>query len=584
MRLSIQTAVWLTAGLIFRAIIAQDLSPGGPVHPGQPENCNGWHTIISGDNCQNVSQRYGISLQQFLAWNPAVSSDCRNNFWLESAYCVRVGTSSSKPSTSTSTPTSNAKLSSTSKATSRTTSSAATTKSSVARTSTNSRSITSYNSTYSALHPVTSWNITATSTDKTWPPTKTLAGQISICNAWHRVIPGDTCQRLVSKFGLRSIEDFLSWNPAAKEDCEMLIADYYVCISVQRQLGNTDLEWDTAQPEFTEPPEPTEYTSVTRPPADSSFTPSPSHGPMPSNCKVFHKAAANQNCNDLVNSYGYFSQEQFLTWNPALNGNCLGLWLDTWYCVGAYSDNDLPLPAHRATKPTEGNTPSGYPGDCTRWYQTTDDDTCDLIALMFGSFSPVDFRNWNPSVFGDCSGIVPKAWYCVGRPGTPTTRTAGAPSPTHQIPSTRPTQSGISAACTSFWLVGATDTCHSIARQAGISRDDFHSWNRAIATGSCAGLAADYYVCVAVGDQGSSSQRPNETRTSQTAPSTRSMATTRLTITSSRPITTTTAASGPVHTPSPVRENMAKNCVRFHLQQPDEFCGAMASDAGIPLA
>jgi hypothetical protein len=574
MHLSIQRVAWLAASLTLPAVIAQDSSPGGLVHPGQPENCNGWHTIISGDDCQNVAQRYRISLQQFLTWNPAVSSDCRDNFWLESAYCVRVGTGSPKPSSSI--PTSTSKTISTSKVASQTTITSASKRSTI------STPTTLNNSTYSPLHPVTSWNVTATSTDKTWPPTKTLAGQIAICNAWHRVIPGETCQRMLNQFGIRSIDEFLRWNPAAKDDCEMLIADYHVCVGVQRQVGNTNLEWDTAQPVFTEPPEPTKYTPITRTLADSSFTPSPSHGPMPSNCKAFHQAGADQNCNDLVNTYGYFSQEQFLAWNPALNGNCLGLWLDTWYCVGAYSDNDLPLPAHRSTKPTEGNIPSGYPADCTRWYQTTDGDTCDLIALMFGSFSQAEFGNWNPSVFGDCSGIVSNAWYCIGRPGTPTTRTAGAPSAT-QPPSTRPTQSGISTACTSFWLVGATDTCDSIVRQAGISLDTFHSWNLAITKGSCAGLAANYYVCVAVDGQGSSSQGPSEIKTTQAAASTRSMTTNRPTSASTRPTTTTTTAPGPVQTPSPVREDMAKNCARFYLQKSGEFCGDMATGGGISL-
>ncbi|KAI8940058.1 hypothetical protein NX059_003777 [Plenodomus lindquistii] len=466
MHLSLRKAIWVTAGLSLPAVIAQSSTPNGPVHPGQPENCNGWHTVVKDDNCQSVSQRYSITLQQFFEWNPAVSSDCQSNFWIDSAYCVRIGKSSSKLSTSISS-TSTSKAISISKSTSQAT-----------ITSIPASSTTSYNSTYSVLHPVTSWNLTATSTEKTWPPTKTLAGQTTICNAWHLVVPGNTCQQMLNIFSIKSLNEFLSWNPAAKEDCEMLIADYWVCVGVQQQIGNTDIEWETAQPDFTAPPEPTEYTSVTLPTADSSFTPTPSHGPMPSNCKVFHQATANQNCNDLVSSYGYFSQEQFLTWNPALGGNCLGLWLDTWYCVGAYSDQDLPLPAHRNTKPTEGEVPLGYPADCSRWYQTTSDDDCDLIALMFGSFSTADMAKWNPSVLSDCSGIVPEAWYCVGRPGTPTTRTSGAPSPTQAPTSTAvpepvqtpsPVREGMTKDCVRFYLQQPGDLCWAMASGAGIS-------------------------------------------------------------------------------------------------------------------
>ncbi|KAI4911221.1 hypothetical protein J4E85_011359 [Alternaria conjuncta] len=479
MHLSSQFLRCLAVGLLLRVTIAQDPSPGGATHPGQPENCNGWHTVVKDENCQIVARAYGISMEQFFEWNPAVSSDCLNNFWVDSAYCVRLGKDTSRPATSTlPTFTSNSNIQ---------TSSALDITSQTSFTSTPTTTTNSYNSTYSVLHPVTSWNVSTTTIDKAWPPTKTLSGQIEICNAWSRVVPGDTCQQMQVKFGLKSIDEFLSWNPSVKDDCEMLIADYYVCVGVQRQIV-----WETAQPEFTEPPEPTQYTRATVPPADSSFAPIPSHGPMPSSCKVFHQATADQNCNDIVTQYGYFSQEQFLSWNPALGGNCLGLWLDTWYCVGAYADDDRPLPAHQTAKPTEGNIPLGYPNDCARWYKTTFDDTCDLIALMFGSFSKAEFAKWNPTVFGDCSGIVIDAWYCIGRPDTATTRTPGAPSPTQITESTQPTAS-------------------------------------------------------------------------------------------TQPISTTTKPAQPVQTPSPIREGMVQNCVRFHLQQPDEFCWAMASGADISL-
>ena len=169
-----------------------------------------------------------------------------------------------------------------------------------------------------------------------------------------------------------------------------------MCIGVPVRTANTDLEWETAQPEFTPPPDATEHTFVTEPTADSSFMPTPSHGPMPSNCRVYHQAEADQNCNDIVNEYGYISQEQFLDWNPALNGNCNGLWLDTWYCVGAF--DELPLPAHETTKPTSGFIPLGYPQDCTRWYFVTGPETCESIAAMFGMFTESEFVSWNPTV------------------------------------------------------------------------------------------------------------------------------------------------------------------------------------------
>jgi hypothetical protein len=43
-----------------------------------------------GDDCGTVATKFGITIAQFLAWNPAISSDCTSGFWLEEAYCVGV--------------------------------------------------------------------------------------------------------------------------------------------------------------------------------------------------------------------------------------------------------------------------------------------------------------------------------------------------------------------------------------------------------------------------------------------------------------------------------------------------------------
>ncbi|KAF2126083.1 carbohydrate-binding module family 50 protein [Dothidotthia symphoricarpi CBS 119687] len=69
------------------------LGPSAPTHTGQPANCVKWHTVVDGDNCASVADEYFITLEQFFAWNPAVSSDCTTNFWKDQAYCV--GTSDS---------------------------------------------------------------------------------------------------------------------------------------------------------------------------------------------------------------------------------------------------------------------------------------------------------------------------------------------------------------------------------------------------------------------------------------------------------------------------------------------------------
>lgn len=71
--------------------MAQETSPAGPTFPGTAWDCSGWHTVVSGDSCWSIQQEYGITLAQFLSWNPSVSEDCAINFWATYSYCVRVG-------------------------------------------------------------------------------------------------------------------------------------------------------------------------------------------------------------------------------------------------------------------------------------------------------------------------------------------------------------------------------------------------------------------------------------------------------------------------------------------------------------
>ncbi|KAK3390168.1 hypothetical protein B0H63DRAFT_519403 [Podospora didyma] len=140
--------------------------PPGPTHTGQPSNCNAWRLVQSGDTCSSVASGAGISLSQFLAWNPAVSSDCSTNFWLGQAYCV--GVSSSTTATS------------------------------------------------STSRPLTS--TAATSSTPASPPGPTHTGQPSNCNAWHLVQSGNTCTSVASSHGI-TLAQFLAWNPAVSADC-----------------------------------------------------------------------------------------------------------------------------------------------------------------------------------------------------------------------------------------------------------------------------------------------------------------------------------------------------------------------------
>lgn len=76
-----------------------------PTQPGVPSNCDKFHLVASGDQCDTIEAKYGITHAQFKAWNPSVNSAC-SNLWLDYYVCVHVPTTTttSSPPDPTSTP------------------------------------------------------------------------------------------------------------------------------------------------------------------------------------------------------------------------------------------------------------------------------------------------------------------------------------------------------------------------------------------------------------------------------------------------------------------------------------------------
>ena len=132
--------------------------------------------------------------------------------------------------------------------------------------------------------------------------------------------------------------------------------------------------------------------------------------------------------------------------------NCDGMWENYWYCIGAYASGSASLPQPSTVTARPSPIPTGQPNDCASWYLSAVSDSCELIAIRFGSFSEADFIKWNPSVGRSCDSIVDGLYYCVGILGTPTTRTSPLPT-VSAAPTESPMQSGIAKSCTEYWLV-----------------------------------------------------------------------------------------------------------------------------------
>ncbi|KAK2032537.1 hypothetical protein LX32DRAFT_725836 [Colletotrichum zoysiae] len=385
-------------------VFSQAVPPPGPTHPGTAPNCNKWHIVTSDDyGCGVLETRYRISHSQFLAWNPAVSDDCLQNFWPDYAYCVSVDASI------TATPS----KSSTTTFTTRTTSAG-------------SSSVPPPISTpYTIDHPVTDLNITTpTLPSEPWPPQKTQPGQPSYCNDWHLVTPGESCDSIVSDHnGWMGIEDFLLWNPALGSDCKGIYLYYYVCVGIQRQT-QISIDFPTFVPNATVPPM-VIPTPVELPPVDNNFEPVPVQGPLPTDCVEYYQARPDETCRQIVAAHKSITESQFLAWHPFLNNNCDGLWAGYYYCLWVSDEIPAPPPDSTTSMPSVPPTSTssapvatptpvqpGMISGCRKFYFVQTDDGCWSIANSAG-ITLDDFYKWNPAV-GDCSGLWPDYYVCVG--------------------------------------------------------------------------------------------------------------------------------------------------------------------------
>ncbi|TLD08606.1 uncharacterized protein PgNI_07373 [Pyricularia grisea] len=65
-------------------------SPPAETQPGAIESCKTWYVVVPGDGCWAISNQYGIALDDFYKWNPAVGSDC-GKLWPDYAVVTSSG-------------------------------------------------------------------------------------------------------------------------------------------------------------------------------------------------------------------------------------------------------------------------------------------------------------------------------------------------------------------------------------------------------------------------------------------------------------------------------------------------------------
>ena len=247
------TGIWLDT-YVCVSIIGHEPTPTDPdngietpqpTQPGMVKNCDAFHLVESGDSCAAIAESNGITVQQFLEWNPKVGGAACTGLWLDTYVCV---------------------------------------------------SIIGHEPT-----PTDPGNGIET-------PLPTQPGMVDNCDEFHLVESGDSCATISEKSRI-TVEEFLKWNPeVGGTACTGLWLDAYVCVSV---IGHE--------------PTPTN-------PGNGIETPTPIQDGMTPNCKKFHFIKKGQTCEDIVSQHG-ITLANFIKWNPAAGKDCKGLWAETYACV-----------------------------------------------------------------------------------------------------------------------------------------------------------------------------------------------------------------------------------------------------------
>lgn len=56
--------------------------------PGIVSNCSRFYKVVSGDSCDGIAQKQGITVANFRRWNTEINAGC-TNLWLDALVCTK---------------------------------------------------------------------------------------------------------------------------------------------------------------------------------------------------------------------------------------------------------------------------------------------------------------------------------------------------------------------------------------------------------------------------------------------------------------------------------------------------------------
>ena len=269
---------------------------------------------------------------------------------------------------------------------------------------------------------------------------------------------GNLCQTIASGWSV-STDQLTNWNPslnASDPSCHF-DPNYRYCVQAVPR---------------SETPAPSPGAPSSYPIRDGSWT----------NCTTYELLTFGETCQMVLDGYS-ITIDQFYTWNPAIGSNCQNLWTGYQYCVRTNSSSAVQTQSSPAGPSPSAPTQSGQPSNCNRWYMAQNGDTCASVEQA-GALSDTLFKQFNPAVKSDCSGLWATYAYCIG-----TTNQNPAPSPTSTLTSSpslspsgslipSPTQANsIMKNCNKYAQASSGGTCSGFAKSNGISTTNLYTWN-----------------------------------------------------------------------------------------------------------
>ncbi|KLU86294.1 hypothetical protein MAPG_05309 [Magnaporthiopsis poae ATCC 64411] len=172
-----------------------------PQMPGIVANCNRFYKVQSGDGCDVVAQKNGITVSQLRSWNTEINDSC-SNLWLGYYICVGVQSGDGCDIVAQKNGITVSQLRSWN---------------------------TEINDSCSNLW--LGYYICVGVPGATNPNTPALPGAVSNCDKWHKIASGDTCDTIAAKNTI-TVAQFRSWNTQIDSNCNNLLRDYYACVGV----------------------------------------------------------------------------------------------------------------------------------------------------------------------------------------------------------------------------------------------------------------------------------------------------------------------------------------------------------------